>query len=269
MTADELVAAFVDRFGSRDARGREELGLVVVDVATRVWGDALRYARDHCGFAWFDWLTGVATPDGGVSVSVHLWRRDAGLHLLLRVLVAAGRPLPSATAVYPGAAWHERETAEMFGVDFSGFRDAQGDVIRPLLLPALADVRLADEVPPDPQLAPRTPLRKEVVVAARAARPWPGRREAGESGDVPTARRRGAVAPGVPDVSWGPRESLAPVPAGGPAAAGPDAGASGAPPERATRPRRTKRQSEGTPSLRTSAASDNSGVHDGRGEGTT
>lgn len=239
MNADQLIAAFVERFGARDARARVELGLVVVDVATRVWADAVRHARDSCGFAWFDWLTGVEAPDGTVDVAIHLWRPDARLHLLLRVPVATGRPLPSATSVYPGAAWHERETAEMFGVEFAGFRDAQGDVLRPLLLPAMADVRLAEDVPPDPPLAPRTPLRKHVVVAARAARPWPGRREAGENGDVPTSRRRSATAPGVPDATWGPRDAtLAAGDPGEPASS------------RAARPRRSKRQSEGTPSLR-------------------
>ena len=36
------------------------------------------------------------------------------------------RPLPSVTGLCAGAAWHERETYEMFGVDFDGFDDGTG-----------------------------------------------------------------------------------------------------------------------------------------------
>jgi NADH-quinone oxidoreductase subunit C len=57
------------------------------------------------------------------------------------------------------------------------------------------------------------PLRKEFVLAARAAKTWPGAKEPGES-DRDTAAapaRRRMLPPGVPDPqTWGPRPPAAP-----------------------------------------------------------
>jgi NADH-quinone oxidoreductase subunit C len=88
--------------------------------------------------------------------------------------------------IYPGAAWHERETHEMFGV---GFTDHPGG-LRPLLLP--------------PEFEGH-PLRKEFVLAARVAKPWPGAKEPGESHDPTAAKRAPMRPPGVPAPGeWGP-----------------------------------------------------------------
>src|SRR4029079_3156400 len=62
-----------------------------------------------------------------------------------------------------------------------------------------------------------TPLRKDFVLAARAAKPWPGAKEPGES-DADHARqgspgRRKILPPGVPDpVAWGPHRVGEPRP---------------------------------------------------------
>ena len=53
----------------------------------------------------------------------------------LRVRVPRDKPgLPSISAIYPGADWHERETHEFFGIVFEGHPD-----LKPLLLPEDAD----------------------------------------------------------------------------------------------------------------------------------
>jgi NADH-quinone oxidoreductase subunit C len=46
------------------------------------------------------------------------------------------------------------------------------------------------------------PLRKDFVLAARVAKPWPGAKEPGESGQGAPSRRR-VRPPGVPE-DWGP-----------------------------------------------------------------
>ena len=69
------------------------------------------------------------------------------------------------TGVFAGAAWHERETFEMFGIEFAGFDDGSGLGLRPLLLPDGFE---------------GTPLRKSFQLAARASKPWPGGKEPGE-----------------------------------------------------------------------------------------
>jgi NADH-quinone oxidoreductase subunit C len=181
-------------------------GTPVLDVPRGLWTEAALYARDTLGTDYLDWLSAVDAPDGdppGVDVVLHVAdSRSAGTgsstntravrRLLLRTRVPdADLRLPSLTSVWPGVAWHERETFEMFGVTFDGFDDGSGDWLRPLLLPDGFE---------------GTPLRKAFVLAARASKPWPGAKEPGESDAHAAPGRRKTLPPGVPDaVSWGPR----------------------------------------------------------------
>jgi NADH-quinone oxidoreductase subunit C len=180
------------------------------DVPLQEWAAALSAARSE-GFDFFDWLTAVDEADAqenpGFDLVCHLMNSSTGqsspgglARLLLRTRVANGQSAASATVLWAGAAWHERETHEMFGIDFEGFDDGTGLGLRPLLLPNGFD---------------GTPLRKSFVLAARASKAWPGSKEpgegAGEGGPShagPHAEkpgRRKITAPGVPDITWGPR----------------------------------------------------------------
>jgi NADH-quinone oxidoreductase subunit C len=166
------------------------------EVEPGQWADAVAAARD-AAYSFFDWLSAVdQTDDGeapGFDVVCHLLDPSTPgslRRLLLRTRLPEGRALPSVTGLFRGAAWHERETHEMFGIDFDGFDDGSGLGLRPLLLPDGFE---------------GTPLRKSFVLAARASRPWPGAKEPGESEHPkPTGRRR-VAAPGVPGPEWGPR----------------------------------------------------------------
>jgi NADH-quinone oxidoreductase subunit C len=166
----------------------DAFGVPVFDVAAKRWVPTLQAARDS-GLTFFDWLSAVDELDEGFSVVVHVadLSRHPVLHLLVRTRIPREAPvLTSATGVYRGAAWHERETHEMFGIEFDGHPG-----LDPLLLPDGFDGH---------------PLRKEFVLAARAAKPWPGAKEPGEGGAAAAARsRRRMLPPGVPDPSWGPR----------------------------------------------------------------
>jgi len=202
IVAEELAARF-------DGTAAEGFGPWTVDVPAPAWVDALTVARDEHGLRFFDWLSAVDELSDGFSVVCHLADPDTGAHLLLRTRVPAEDPvLATATTVFRGARWHERETYEMFGVTFAGHEG-----LRPLLLPDGFEGR---------------PLRKDFVLAARAAKPWPGAKEPGESeGERQPARRR-MLPPGVPDPAvWGPRPPD--VSGHGQAPAGPDTDTSGDP----------------------------------------
>lgn len=144
----------------------------------------------RAGYTFFDWLSAVDEEDDGFRVVVHVARlADSGIadHLLLATMVPVDDPsIESLTSVYRGAAWHERETHEMFGIDF-------GVRLEPLLLPDGFEGH---------------PLRKDFVLASRVAKPWPGAKEPGEA-DADSAHspsRRRLRPPGVPDPEvWGGR----------------------------------------------------------------
>ncbi|MQS12769.1 NADH-quinone oxidoreductase subunit C [Streptomyces kaniharaensis] len=251
MTTAEQYAASVGEW----ATGAEAYGLITVDVPAEHWIEALTNARDVLGLGFFDWLSAVDELAEGFSVIAHLASAEGHSvrHLALRTRVPRDKAaLPTAVPVYAGAAWHERETHEMFGIDFPGH-------------PYLATLLLPDGFEGHP-------LRKEFVLAARVAKAWPGAKEPGESdhGDGP-ARRKMQPA-GVPDPNeWGPlKGTLPPVaerPARGARAAGAAArtpraaaaaGAEGAP-VRADRPRRTRSVSEGSASQAAEPAADAGG----------
>jgi NADH-quinone oxidoreductase subunit C len=166
----------------------DAFGVPVFDVAPGSWVTTLQAAHD-AGLTFFDWLSAVDELDDGFSVVAHVADMTLRpvLHLLVRTRIPRDEPrLASITHVYRGAAWHERETHEMFGIDFADHPN-----LAPLLLPDGFEGH---------------PLRKEFVLAARAAKAWPGAKEPGEGGEGKAApSRRRMQPPGVPDPSWGPR----------------------------------------------------------------
>jgi NADH-quinone oxidoreductase subunit C len=161
--------------GGSEAHG----STVTLDTGREDWTAALTFARDGLGCDFFDWLTAVDERDRGFAVVAHLYSVEGRHHLLVRTLVPREDPvLPSAAAVFRGADWAERETAEMFGIVFEGHPGPA-----PLLLPEGFEGH---------------PLRKEFALAARAAQDWPGGREPGEAQPSPRTRRR-LPPPGAPE----------------------------------------------------------------------
>jgi NADH-quinone oxidoreductase subunit C len=127
------------------------------------------------GYRYLDFLTAIDRID---HVEVLAQVVDPGS--LERQLVStdvADAHVASIAAVYPAAAWHERETAEMFGVRFDGHPDP-----RPLLLRG------------QPVLPP---LRKASALVARVETPWPGAPDPSAGGRA----RRPQLPPGV-RASW-------------------------------------------------------------------
>ncbi|MCU0280110.1 MAG: NADH-quinone oxidoreductase subunit C [Candidatus Nanopelagicales bacterium] len=111
------------------------------------WREQLLALREQ-GFDVLDWLSAIG-DDGAVIITACVLRsaEPARSHL-----VSAPAPVASVADLFPSALWHERETAEMFGVRFEGSPDP-----RPLLLESGSE----------------PPLRKDSALAPRL-QPWPG-----------------------------------------------------------------------------------------------
>ena len=142
-------------------------------VDRAAWLDELAALRGS-GLSILDLLTAVDRGEQLEIVARVVDPRSAAAALVSTRVPAADAALPTATFLYPAAGWHERETAEMFGVAFLGHPDP-----RPLLL------RSAPAHPP---------LRKAAPLAERVSTPWPGADPGGR------ARRR-QLPPGVQE-SW-------------------------------------------------------------------
>jgi len=100
----------------------------------------------------------VIRKGGGTSrfqLIAELYDVDAHVGITLVTDLDNAQPkAPSWTPVYSGADWHERETWEMFGVEFEGH-------------PGLRHLYLPEEFEGHP-------LRKDFPLLAREVRPWPG-----------------------------------------------------------------------------------------------
>jgi NADH-quinone oxidoreductase subunit C len=154
-----------------------------VRVATEAWkatGEALL----DMGFEYFcflsalDWLPSpygrgeddpTEPPQERSTEIVHgytggetrwqVFARVTDTHRHVGVTVKADVPADTLTVdswfdVYAGANWHERETHEMFGIDFAGHPD-----LRNMYLPTGFE---------------GFPLRKDFPLLARIVKPWPG-----------------------------------------------------------------------------------------------
>ncbi|MFD7627150.1 NADH-quinone oxidoreductase subunit C [Streptomyces sp. NPDC059851] len=237
---DSLPDAAATVFGA-EAVAELAYDVLTVDVPVGSWIPALETARDKLGCTYFDWLSAVDEPGTGFRVCAHVVSLEDRRvrRLLLRTTVPHSAPsLPSAVAVYAGAAWHERETFEMFGVVFTD---------HPHLVPLLL-----------PENFEGHPLRKDFVLAARVAKAWPGAKEPGEGAEAEGGpKRRQMLPPGVPDPNdWGPLKGQLPPaparPARTPRAAG--AGAAARTPREGAPVRRTRSVAQGSASQTTGTA---------------
>ncbi|MGK3941801.1 NADH-quinone oxidoreductase subunit C, partial [Streptomyces caeruleatus] len=200
MTAVGWLPAPTEELFGPEATAEESYEVLTVDVPPTSWLTALRVARDELGCTYFDWLSAVDEPGTGFRVAAHVAALSPVRRLLLRTTVPHESPaLPTAVDLYAGAAWHERETHEMFGVTFEGH-------------PSLDHLLL-------PETFEGHPLRKDFVLAARVAKAWPGAKEPGES-EHGGPKRRQMLPPGVPDPNeWGPlKGQLPPAPTRAPSA---------------------------------------------------
>ena len=121
------------------------------------------------GFVRCEWLT--ATHNGGdaFEISLMLSNEDLSENLILVTEIKAN--IDSLVDVFSNVGFHEREVAQMFGVEFIGSNDTS---------PAF-EIELSG-----------FPLRRDFALATRADTEWPGAVEPDEN-----AKRRPSLPPGV------------------------------------------------------------------------
>lgn len=121
------------------------------------------------GFVRCEWLT--ATHNGGdaFEISLMLATKDLSKSLILSTQIES--KIDSLTQVFSNVDFHEREVAQMFGVEFVGNSNS---------LPAF-EIELSG-----------FPLRRDFALVTRAGAQWPGAVEPDEN-----AKRRPTLPPGV------------------------------------------------------------------------
>ncbi len=106
---------------------------VAVDVGRDDLPAVMTAARDdpRLDLKYLRSLSGIDWQEEGLEVVYHLWSFTRLHALTVKTRVSYADPtVPSITALYPAADWHERETRDMFGINFAGHPN-----LVPLLLP--------------------------------------------------------------------------------------------------------------------------------------
>jgi len=137
----------------------------LIDVVQRL------HDADGLGFEFFTFLSGVDRSEfgggegdkaGGLEVLIHLYSPEHVAHINIHVPVDMDTPVcPSITDIFHGALWHERETHEMFGIDFEGH-------------PRLVNLYLPEDFVGHP-------LRRSFKLPSRSIKDWPGAKDPEEA----------------------------------------------------------------------------------------
>ena len=122
--------------------------------------DVLTFLRDdvQCQFISFIDLAGADYPSRTrrFDVVYHLLSPRQNQRVRIRVMTDEDTPVPSATGVFPGAEWFEREAYDLYGILFTGHPDLrriltdygfEGHPLRKdFPLTGMVEVRYDDEV---------------------------------------------------------------------------------------------------------------------------
>ena len=135
--------------------------------------DVLRTLHDdpEFGFAVLADLSGVDTGDT-MQVVWHLWSGTTPdwLRVICEDLPRDDPRVPSATFIWKGAEWMERETYDMFGIIFEGNRDLRRIYMPPdyTSFPLRKDFYLADDAARSPGAGVRHMERTQTPVGSAA-----------------------------------------------------------------------------------------------------
>ena len=158
LSPPEVEARLRAHFGEDVLDVADQHGHAVATVRISVYHEVCRFLRDEPDFAcnYCDFTGGVDWgPDVGFDVVTHLFSITHHHSVRVKVRLPYDDPVcPTVSDLYPTSDWHERETAEMFGITFEGH-------------PKPVKLLLSEPFEGHP-------LRKDFALMTREAKPWPG-----------------------------------------------------------------------------------------------
>ncbi len=121
---ERITALLLTRFSNDLVRAERSYDFPSIEIKKDHLIDILRFLGEspEAGYRFLTTLFGVHLPDSGeLMVIYQLHNLELNKRVRLKVRVPVDNPvLPSATALFPGANWMERETFDFYGVVFQG-----------------------------------------------------------------------------------------------------------------------------------------------------
>lgn len=123
----DLAAYLSEKLGENIRESVLEYGELTVSVDAGKIVEVLDFLRRdvQCQFISIIDISGVDYPGRGKRFDVvyHLLSPRQNMRIRVKVQTDEDTPVPSATAVFPGAEWYEREAYDLYGILFSGHPD--------------------------------------------------------------------------------------------------------------------------------------------------
>jgi NADH-quinone oxidoreductase subunit C len=122
-----LASHVEEKLAGRLGRAETAYGELTLQVEAKDIVPVLTFLRDdpRCQFVSLIDISGVDYPSRPrrFDVVYHLLSPRRNLRVRVKVETEEDTPVPSATGVYKGADWYERETYDLYGILFSGHPD--------------------------------------------------------------------------------------------------------------------------------------------------
>jgi len=113
------------RFGDRISIPSEPFGLLTFETGVEHIAEVLRFLKEdsELRFNYLTDITGIHFPEQELSIGViyHLHSLQNNVRVRIKVFMDGNEPkVPTATTLWEGANWMERETYDFFGIIFEG-----------------------------------------------------------------------------------------------------------------------------------------------------
>jgi NADH-quinone oxidoreductase subunit C len=126
-TLSELAAHIAEKLGAKAGTAGIAYGELTLSVATADILDVLSFLKSdpQCQFVSFIDICGADYPqrEKRFDVVYHLLSPRQNKRIRIKVETDEDSMVPSATGVFPGADWFEREAYDLYGILFSGHPD--------------------------------------------------------------------------------------------------------------------------------------------------
>ncbi|HNZ30136.1 MAG TPA: NADH-quinone oxidoreductase subunit C [Candidatus Goldiibacteriota bacterium] len=137
MTTQELLEKIKGKIQITESK--EDLGVLNISVNKSVLKNSIISLKDDFGFDHMNFMTAIDLPaDSCIEAVYRLYSNTTKDSIVIKVKLDRKEPKTDSVAgIFRTADWHERETAEMFGIEFTGHPDPRRfllteDIVNPL-----------------------------------------------------------------------------------------------------------------------------------------
>jgi len=125
LSNQQVIQSLTSGFGDRISVPAEPFGLLTFETSAENISEVLRFLKENkeLKFNYLTDITGIHFPEQVKSIGViyHLHSMSNNIRIRIKVFLDGKAPhIPSATILWEGANWMERETYDFFGIIFDG-----------------------------------------------------------------------------------------------------------------------------------------------------